>query len=193
MAYPPAGWQRLPLRFSAGVSILQRWLGGETHDEAGDTEVVRRIASRLGQLPPERARWLAAFAFVLARVANADLRISESETEAMRGLVAEVAGIRSDEAALAVEIAKSQQRLLGGTENYVVTRAFRQLSDRAQRSRLLECLFAVAAADGTISSEENTEIAKIAEELGFTRAEMLALRAPWLDKLSALRDLPRSS
>jgi uncharacterized tellurite resistance protein B-like protein len=175
------------------VSILQRWLGGQTRSETGDTEVVRRIAARLSQLPPDRASWLAAFAFVLARVANADLRITESETDAMQTLVAEVAGIRSDEAALAVEIAKSQQRLLGGTENYVVTREFRELSDRAQRTRLLECLFAVAAADGTISSEESTEIAKIADELGFTRAEMIALRTPWLDKLSALRDLPKSS
>ena len=85
-----------------------------------------------------------------------------------------------------------RSRLLGGTENYVVTREFRSLSDRAERTRLLECLFAVAAADDTISGEESTEIAKIAEELGFTREEMIALRAPWLDKVSALRDLPKN-
>jgi uncharacterized tellurite resistance protein B-like protein len=174
------------------VSILRRWLGGDARDDAGATDAVRRIAARLDALPPERARWLAAFAFVLARVANADLRITESETDAMQALVAEVARIRSDEAALAVEIAKSQERLLGGTENYVVTREFRSLSDRAERTRLLECLFAVAAADDTISSEESTEIAKIADELGFTRAEMLAVRTPWLDKVSALRDLPKN-
>jgi uncharacterized tellurite resistance protein B-like protein len=173
------------------MSLLQRLLGSAAPG-AGDTEAVRRIAARLEKLPPEQARWLAAFSYVLARVANADLRITESETDAMQSLVAQVAGIGADEAALAVEIAKSMERLLGGTENYVVTREFRAISDRAQRTRLLECLYAVAAADGAISSEESVEIAKIAEELGFTREEALALRAPWLDKVSALRDLRKN-
>ena len=174
------------------MSILQRLLGGASRGAHGDTEAVRRIAARLERLPADQARWLAAFAYVLARVANADLRITETETDAMQALVTQVAGIAADEAALVVEIAKSMERMLGGTENYVVTREFRTISDRSQRTRLLECLYAVAAADGVISGEESVEIAKIAEELGFTREEALALRAPWRDKLSALRDLPKN-
>jgi uncharacterized tellurite resistance protein B-like protein len=174
------------------VGILERLLGGASRGARGDTEAVRRIAARLERLPPDQARWLAAFAYVLARVANADLQITESETEAMQELVAQTAGIAADEAALVVEIAKSMERMLGGTENYVVTREFREISDRAQRTRLLECLYAVAAADGAITSDESVEIAKIAEELGFTREEALALRAPWRDKLSALRNLPKN-
>ena len=158
-----------------------------------ETETVRRIAARLERLAPERARHLAAFAYVLARVANSDLRITETETDRMLALVREHAGLSEEEAALAVEIAKSQARLLGGTENYVVTREFRDISTREERVRLLECLFAVAAADGKIDSAESTEIAKIAEELGFLREEINALRAPWRDKLSELQGLPTRS
>ena len=151
---------------------------------AGETKTVREIAARLERLPPETARYLAAFAYVLARVANADLEIAPAEAEEMRGIVRILAGLSAEEADLVVEIAKSQARLLGGTENYVVTREFRRLSTPIQRAQLLECLYAVTAADGTISGAESREIANVAEELGFTRAEANSLRAKYREKLA---------
>jgi uncharacterized tellurite resistance protein B-like protein len=170
------------------VSLLRfLGLGGASPAPSGDTASVRRIAARLERLAPDIARYLAAFAYVLARVAHADLAFGADETASMRALVAEVGGIGPDEAELVVEIAKSQARLLGGTENYVVTREFRRISTREQRVALLECLFAVAAADGTISAAESQEIASIAEELGFTRPEANAVRARYREQLSELR------
>lgn len=176
------------------MSFLQRILGAaDRSGPSGETETVRRIAARLERLPPERARHLAAFSYVLARVANADLRITETETDAMLAIVREHAALSEEEAALVVEIAKSQTRLLGGTENYVVTREFREISTRDERVELLNCLYAVAAADGTIAAAESTEIAKIGEELGFLPQEALALRAPWRDKLSEFQRPPGKS
>jgi uncharacterized tellurite resistance protein B-like protein len=154
---------------------------------AGDTKSVREIAARLERLPAEQARFLAGFAYVLARVALADLVLHEAEAEEMRRIVRLLAELSPDEADLVVEIAKSQARLLGGTENYVVTREFRQCSTPVQRAQLLECLYAVTAADGTISTAESREIANVAEELGFTRAEANALRARYRDKLAELQ------
>jgi len=175
------------------LSFLLRWLGGGASDDGGaETDTVHRIAARLESLPPERARFLAAFAYVLARVAAADLRITETEVAAMEQAVADTAGLAPGETALAVEIAKSQARLLGGTENYVVTRRFRELSTREERVRLVECLYAVAAADGTISPTESAEIARIADELGFLPSEAVALRAPWRDRLAEVQGLARN-
>ena len=151
---------------------------------AGETKSVREIAAKLERLPLETARHLAGFAYVLARVANADLQIAAAEADEMRRTVRILAGLSADEADLVVEIAKSQARLLGGTENYVVTREFRRNSTPVQRAQLLECLYAVTAADGTISSAESREIANVAEELGFTRAEANALRTRYRDKLA---------
>ena len=148
---------------------------------------MRRIASRLEALPPEQARFLAAFAYVLARVAVADLEVPESETVEMERIVAELGHLPPPEAALAVEIAKSQARLLGGTENYFVTREFHRISTRDERLRLLRCLFAVAAADGTISSAESAEIVAIGEEIGFAREEVIAERSAFREKLSELK------
>jgi uncharacterized tellurite resistance protein B-like protein len=174
------------------VSSLLRFLGlsrpAAAHD--AETETVRRIAERLERLEPAAARHLAAFAYVLARVAHADLAIDADETAAMVRIVETNASLSPEEATLAVEIAKSQTRLLSGTENYVVTREFRRIASPEQRAELLHCVFAVAAADGTISSPESAEIAAIGEELGFSRAEINGLRAAHRDRLSELRDLP---
>ena len=170
---------------------LFRFLGlgesSEQNRDAGDTESVRRIAANLERLEPNRAKYLAAFAYVLARAANADLEIDPTETTEMERSLAAISDLSESEIALAVEIAKSQARLLGGTENYVVTREFRKNSTPEQRGQLLQCLYAVAAADGTISSIESSEIVGIAEELGFTRAEANALKSQYREKLSVLQ------
>lgn len=175
------------------MSLLQRILGrGASADSpeaggAGDTATVRRIASQLERLPAEKARYLACFAYVLARVAHADLEVDDSEVAEMERIVLEIAHLSEAEAALVVQIAKSQAQHLGGTENYVVTREFREIASVEQRAELLECVYAVAAADGTISSVETNEIQRIGEELGFTRPEANALRSQYRDKLSELR------
>ena len=165
---------------------LLRFLGIKEaeRDSQGESETVQRIAAKLDRLAPEEARYLAAFAYVLARIAHADLQIDEAETNEMQRIARELAGLSEAEAALVVEIAKSQVRSLGGAQDYVVTREFRKISTRAQRGKLLQCLYAVAAADGTISTDESAEIVLIGEELGFTRAEANSLRGTYRDKLA---------
>jgi len=175
------------------MSSLLRFLGlrGDARlaaaDRGGETETVRRIAARLDQLDPQIAKYLAAFAYVLARVAHADLDIDEAETDKMQEIVREIGRLTEEEAVLAVEIAKSQTRVLGGTENYVVTREFKRVSTPEQRARLLECLYAVAAADGSIASVEAQEIQSIAEELGLSREEANALRSQYRDQLAVFQ------
>ena len=159
-------------------------LGNDRKDDSGDTETVRRIAGQLERIEPEKAKYLASFAYVLARLAHADLEIDATETAEMERSVKALASLSDAEAVLVVQIAVSQARHLGGTENYMVTREFRQISTREQRGALLQCLYAVAAADGTISGVESAEIVSIADELGFTRAEANSLRGAYRDKLA---------
>ena len=164
---------------------LLRFLGlGRARADDGETDTIRRIAGELEHLPADQAKYLATFAYVLARIANADLSIDSAETAEMERIVHELAGLSGAEAALVVQIALNQARNLGGTQDYLVTRQFRMIASREQRADLLGCLYAVAAADGTIRSEESAEIAKIGEELGFTRAEANSLRTQYRDKLA---------
>ena len=151
--------------------------------ESGDTETVRKIVGELESLPPERARYLAAFAFILARVANADLEISDDATRRETGHLSE------EQARLAVGLAKAQHQVEGGTESFLVTREFRQIATREQCRELLDCLFAVSAADDSISGVEEVQIRQIASELTLEPADLAEIRARWADKRSILRGL----
>jgi len=170
------------------MSLFQRVrdLLGAEDGTAPAPSALAQIEAGLERLDPEQARYIAAFSFVLARVAHADLDIDDSEVAEIRGAVATLAALSEEEAGIVADLSRSLAQHVGGTENYTVTREFRRSSTRAQRVQLLECLFAVAAADGTIGTAESQEIANIAEELGFTRPETNALRASWRAHLAEL-------
>jgi uncharacterized tellurite resistance protein B-like protein len=175
------------------MGILE-WLNGLTNNaarEPGDTDTVARIVRELDKLEPDRARYLAAFAYVLSRVAGADLHFSEGETAHMVATLRRVGHLPEAQATLVVEIAKSQHRLFGGTENFLVTREFRDIATDAQRYELLHCLFAVSAADDAISGEEEAQIWQIASELGFAHPEYVKARLHYSDKRTVLRDKGR--
>jgi len=143
------------------VRSLLDLLGLADRTPAGDagtaeTATVRKIARELEELEPERARFLAAFAYLLSRVAHADLEISDEETRSMEEIVRGYGDLPDAQAVLVVEIAKSQSRLFGHTENFQVAREFKKLADREQCLELLHCLFAVSAADDVISGVDLT-------------------------------------
>ena len=172
------------------------WLTGDRSggpDRDTDSETVRKIARKLDSLDPERARFVASFAYVLGRVAYADHHVSEEETREMERVVAEVGGLPEDQAVLAVEIAKSQNRLFGGTENFLVTRELRGLASPEDRDSLLDALFAISAADDTISAIEESQLRQIASELGFTHSDFVAGRSRWSHKRSVIQSLGREN
>jgi uncharacterized tellurite resistance protein B-like protein len=155
---------------------------------AGQTEAVRRITDALDALDPDRARYIAGFAYVLSRVARADLKVSPDETRAMERIVARQGGLPEAQAIIVVQIAKTQNQLFGGTENFLVTREFNRSSSREQKLALLDCLFSVAAAEGKISVAEDNEIRQIADELGLDHREFIAVRYGHRDELSFLNN-----
>ena len=73
------------------MSLLKKFLGLTSDGDSGDTETVRRIAGELERLPAEKARYLAGFAYVLARVAHADLDIDDAETAEMERITMRLA------------------------------------------------------------------------------------------------------
>jgi uncharacterized tellurite resistance protein B-like protein len=167
------------------------WLGLQAADSpsSADSETLRRITRALDALDPAKARYLACFAFILSRVAHADLEISESEMAEMERCVVSWGGLSEEQAILVVQIAKTQSRLFGGTDNFSVTKWFKEMADPGQRVELLHSLFAVSSADDSVSVVEENEIWKIATELGITHSECVAIRSDYRDKREVLRNL----
>jgi len=171
--------------------ILSRSSASSDGVSSSDSEAIRRIVDGLEALEPERASYVASFAYILGRVAHADREISRVETDAMERIVSRLGRLPEHQAILAVQIAKSQNRLFGGTENFLVTREFKQMADEAQKRELLDCLFAVSAADDSISSVEEGQIRQIASELGLSHADYVQARLSYSDKRQVLEPFRR--
>jgi uncharacterized tellurite resistance protein B-like protein len=161
-------------------------------DSEAETATARRIVARLEALPHDEARYLACFAYVMSRAANADFDISDEETRLMERFAVEQGGLDEAQAVLVVEMAKIQARTQGGTEDFVVTREFRNISTREQRLALLRCCFAIEAADGTITSDEASTVNEIARELDIERADLNRIRDEFHEQLAAVQALRRA-
>jgi len=154
------------------------------------SDTIRRITEELEHMEPDRAKYIASFAYILGRTAHADLNISEHETREMERIVQHVAGLPEEQAILVVQIAKAQHALFGGTENFVVTQEFNRLATRAQKLSLLNCLFAVSSSDRSISTIEDNEIRKISRELRLDHADFIAARSAYKEHLEVLKKRP---
>jgi uncharacterized tellurite resistance protein B-like protein len=157
----------------------------------GDTQTVRAIVAQLDAMPRDQARYLAGFAYVLSRAAQADLTISDVETRRMEQIVVEHGKLPEAQAIIVVEIAKTRADLFGATEDYLVTREFRKIATDAQCLDLLRCCFLVDAADDTITAEESGTLNSIAEELQVDAKELTALRAEFAEQSAALQAMRR--
>jgi uncharacterized tellurite resistance protein B-like protein len=170
---------------------IREWLGlskAESKQASkAETKTVREIVDALDQLEPDRARFVASFAYLLGRVAHADLDISPEESAEMERIVQGVGGLPEGQALVVVQMAKTHAQLFGGTENFLVSKEFGKIASKDEKLSLIRCLFAVSAADGEIAAVEDNEIKQIADELAVDRDEVSALRAGFKDFLASLK------
>ena len=164
--------------------------GGPGVDER-DTQTVRRIVGELAALPPDGARYLAAFAYILTRAAAADLVVSDVEERAIEGIVVEHGGLTEAQAVLVTQVARNQEVLFGATEDFLVTRQFREISTPEQRLELLRCCYLVGAADDSITTDESDTFQEIAKELDVDPDAVKVIRHEFEPKLAAIQRLLR--
>lgn len=157
-------------------SIL-RWLGLDDGARgAADQVPLRDLLESLEHIEPSRARHLARFAYLLGRVAHADQHVSPEETAAMEGIVRELGGLNADQAVVVVGLARSTNRLFGGTADFEVARDFAAEATYDEKLALARCLFRLAAVDERISVAEESELHRIANQLQIAGPDMTALR-----------------
>src|SRR6266571_4435601 len=99
-----------------------------------------------------------------------------AETETVRKIVERLDELPEQLALVVVQMAKTQNQLFGSTEDYLVTREFERMATREQKLALLDCLFAVAAADDNITSDEDNVVKQISSELKLPHSDYIAAR-----------------
>jgi ABC exporter DevA family ATP-binding subunit len=129
------------------------------------SEGTSRMLNLLEKHDPNSANYLATFSFALARIAYADGEVSDSEMDEMRKILHEVAQLESAEVEFIMELSMMQKRAKAGIENKATNPAL----DENRGKHFLDSLYAIARADGSVSSEEIVEIEAIAAEFGLER------------------------
>jgi uncharacterized tellurite resistance protein B-like protein len=172
------------------VSRILRFLGLDEPGEGATPSLgLAAIEAQLEGLPQSRARFIAAFAYLLARVADADLEIADRERDAMAGVLQLHADLSEQDARMVAELAILQAEEIDGSTHNIVSRKFKEMSDHHERIQLVDGLFAVAAADDEVSVQESNEVFRIAEELGLEHLEVVAVRTRYRDKLAEFKKL----
>ena len=154
----------------------------------GETQSVRVLSARLDALPPARARYLAAFAYLLGRAAQGSDGMSDVERDEMRQL-AGAAGLDAETGDLIVDMAGTLAGEFGATEDFLVTREFKAISTLEEREQLLRCCFLVMAADDEIDATESWLANRLAEELDVPRPDLNAIRDEFHEQLSGVKAL----
>jgi uncharacterized tellurite resistance protein B-like protein len=182
----------MDLRRFLGLPSAKSGSGPRSGGVETDAAAVRRIVDRLESMPAAEAHKMATFAYVLARAAAAEFGVSDVETHQIEQLLVEQ-GLSEPQAILVTEIAKSTSRLIGGTEDYIVTREFRLNSTPEERLALVRACYLVSAADDTITAGESSVLDEIARELDIESPQVTAIRSEFADRFSALQAMRRAN
>lgn len=168
------------------MSLLS-WLGlAPADDLRREPDAIEALALPLQALGPERARFLALYAFVLARVANVDAHVSDDELARLERELADWGRLPPDQAGLVARLAKEQNQLTGATRNFLATRELRDLASHEEKIAILHGLFAVSAADDVSGAEEEA-IRGISRELLLTNDEYLWVRSRYREHRSVTK------
>ena len=149
-----------------------------------------RLHAQLGRLGGERLDYLAGFAGQLARVANAEGGISPDEAAAMSAQLSAHGRLSEADAAVVVDLVRHEFEELRSAESHLLNRAINDHASEAEKQVVLDCLYAVAAADHLVSDVEEREIRRVAEALMVPHSVLMTIRARYRDRIEALRPLP---
>jgi uncharacterized tellurite resistance protein B-like protein len=173
------------------MSLLARLGLGPSATSDGPGDLLAAVRARLARLPAPRAEMVAAFAGLLLRVAHADAHVSDPEAAALRRLVAEHAGLGAEETDAVASLVTSRLESVAGIEYSRLTRAMNAHASSDEKLRLLDCLYAVAAADDVATVVEEEEIRAVARALMLSHAQLIEVRRRYADRLEVLRGLRR--
>jgi uncharacterized tellurite resistance protein B-like protein len=171
------------------LATILRKLGLEVDVDEGRSgvEALTALEDALSHMPSEDARRVAAFAYLLSRVAHADHDVTPAEREAMERMLVDRAHLPPDRAALVIGLATNQSVHMRGTQDYVVSRQVAASTSVEEKRALIDGLYAVCAADGLITTVEDNDVCRVASEIDLERQDVAEIRNRYRGSLAVLK------
>ena len=134
----------------------------------------------ISKLPEDKLYFLCLVGTLMASIAHVDNHLDPEEKKALKVCLSEQFSLKGKELALLFEVVEEQGRK--DFDFHEVISEINQLTSYNDRLHFMECLFAVAAADGEISHDEAEEIRKVTKAMRishdiFIKAKVRAKKA----------------
>jgi len=159
----------------------------ERADDMEKGSLYQQLESCLSGLPENEIRFVAGLAGLLGRVALADMKLEAEEIAEIRRILQEESTLSTAQVDRVLRLIELHAEEYFGAENVYYTRLINQSATKVQKLEVLYAVFAVAAANGSISAEEEAEIRTIASGLLLTHQEYIEIRIQFRDQLDVLR------
>ncbi|MDX2167141.1 MAG: TerB family tellurite resistance protein [Deltaproteobacteria bacterium] len=161
--------------------------------DAVPRSLLGRLQQALARGGAARLEYLAAFAGQLARVAGVEGGISADEAAAIAAQLRSVGHLTEHDATLIADMLRQERDGLAAIQAQELTRAVNAGATPEEKQALLDCLYAVAAADHLVSDAEEQEIRRVAEAILIPHRVLMEIRARYRDRLEVLQNLPGRS
>ena len=117
----------------------------------------------ISQLPEDKLYFLCLVGSLMASIANVDNHFDPAEKKALKACLKDQFSLKGKELNLLFNVVEEQGRK--GFDYHEVVSEINRLTSYNDRLHFMECLFAVALADGEIAHEESEEIRRITKSM----------------------------
>ena len=115
------------------------------------------------QIPEEKLYFLCLVGTLLASIAHVDNHLDPSEKKVLKAYLARQFELKGKELTMLFEVVEEKGRK--GFDFHEVVTEINRLTSYNDRLRFMDCLFAIAAADGEMGHEETEEIRRITKAM----------------------------
>lgn len=154
---------------------------------SNQSQLYFELRNELPELSENELIKVACVAGLMARVAFVDFKLDEGELGYIGKVLKEWTDFEEDVISMISETSLRHIQELAGLENHLYVYPLREVLDKNARFKLVEALFALAAADGSVENLESEEIKMICKGLELSDQHFLSARAKVAQYLSALR------
>ncbi len=127
------------------------------------------------------------FAGLLGKVAYADMEISDVEIDRIRSVLKKKLDLKPHQVEPIIKLLGEHKARLFSVEDYIYIRLLDAVFDHDEKIDLLRALFTVAAADESVSAEEDAALWTVAKGLKLSHRDFVKIRVEFKEHLDVLK------
>ncbi len=156
-------------------------------EESNQSELFYELKKELPDLEESELIKIACVSGLMARVAYVDFKLDASELAHIGEVLKEWTDFDQQTIDKISQLAVRHIKELAGLENHLYVYPLRDVLDRDSRFKIVEALFALAAADGSVENIESEEIRMISKGLELSDKHFMVARGKVAKHIAALR------